>query len=206
MLFLTHEKDSFFNNKAQAAPSSTVYFDPASIAVDGNSTFSLEIKVDPGTNQVYAVAPRVAFDPTKVQVVSIVENSSVFKQVIAKGSFNNSTGAAAIDLLTAFPPDQPVITTPTTVATLTFQAIADGSSSISFTSDTIVGAKGESGNVVSAMNPAAVTVNSKTYTLSDWTNIALHWLQNLSGESNGDYNGDSIVNTRDIGIVMHDWQ
>jgi hypothetical protein len=198
----------FFQEKAEAAPNSTVYFEPASKTVNNNSTFSLEAKVSPGTNQVYAAALRVSFDPTKVRITSITENSSVFGQVIAKSTPDNAnaTGTASIDLMTALAADRPVITSPTTIATFTFQAIGNGSNSISFTDKTVIGAVGESGNVVTTTTPATIVVSARTYSLADWTNIATHWLQPLSGESNGDYNGDSMVNTRDIGIIMHSWQ
>jgi hypothetical protein len=194
---------SFNNYSAQAAPNSTVYFDPATLPVNNNGTFSLDAKINPGTNQIAAVELHISFDQTKVRLNSI-SPSALFYDVLTPASIDNATGNASITLGTGS--GTTYVTSLTTMATFSFTAIGNGTANVNFLNTTLAADPNEGANVITTRNGAVINIGAKTYSLADFQNIAIHWLQSLSGESNGDYNSDSIVNTRDIGIIMHSWQ
>lgn len=194
----------FFKNQAEASPSSTLFFDPSAIVVNSNNTFVLNAKINPGTNQVTGVEMHVNFDPAKVRLVSIAK-SDQFPIEVQAAQFNNENGTASIALATGLS-NPPVVTTTTAVAVFTFQAVGAGNSNIYPTLDSIIIDAFESTSVLVSTGNTVVTIGNKTYNLDDWKNIANHWLQSLSGESNGDYNGDKAINARDIGIIMHNWK
>jgi hypothetical protein len=193
----------FNNYNVQAAPNSTVYFDPATQTINNNGTFSLDAKINPGTNQIAAVELHISFDQTKVRLDSI-SPSTLFYDVLTPSAINNTAGNASITLGTGS--GTTYATSLATMATFSFTTIGNGTANVNFLDTTLAADPNEGENVITAKSGAVITVNARTYSLADWTNIATHWLQPLSGESNGDYNGDSIVNTRDIGIIMHSWQ
>lgn len=203
LIAITVSYFSFNNYNAQAAPNSTVSFDPATLSVNNNGTFSLDAKINPGTNQIAAVELHISFDQTKVRLDSI-SPSTLFYDVLTPSSIDNTTGKASIALGTGS--GTTYATSLSTMATLSFTTIGDGTANVNFLDTTLAADPNEEGNVITARSGAVININTRTYTLADWTNIATHWLQSLGGESNGDYNGDSVVNTRDIGIIMHSWQ
>jgi cell division septal protein FtsQ len=71
-------------NQTQAAANSTLLFNPASVSVAGNQQFTLDARINPGTNAVSAVELRVTFDQTKFRLDSIAA-SSIFSLELAAG-------------------------------------------------------------------------------------------------------------------------
>lgn len=197
-----------FHNKdrAEAAPNSTVYINPSSATPAQNSAFNLDAVINPGTNSVSAVEIHVVFDPARLRLNSITPNSvsGAFTDILQAAQINNSNGTASIILSTGGS-SSGYVTSITTMATLNFTAIASGTSSVNLTG-TMAAAQNESSDVITTRTGATVTAAApRTYSITDFQNIATHWLQSLSGEPNGDYNGDNFVNTRDIGVIMHSW-
>lgn len=194
-------------NRAEAAPNSTVYFNPSSVTPALNSAFNLDAVINPGTNSISAVEVHVTFDHTKLHLNSITPNSvsGAFTDILQAAQIDNNAGTGSIILSTGGS-STGYVTSITTMATFNFTVIASGSSTVGL-AGTMAAAQGESGDVITTRTGATVTVASvRTYSLTDFQNIVTHWLQSLSGESNGDYNGDSVINTRDIGVIMHSWQ
>ncbi len=162
-------------NQTQAAANSTLLFNPASVSVAGNQQFTLDARINPGTNAVSAVELRVTFDQTKFRLDSIAA-SSIFSLELAAASINNVNGTASIAL--AVPLANPSVTTTSTIATFTFTALASVTgSSIAFTTASIASADGESGNAIVTRTPATVTVDGTPPTI---TNIT-------SSQTNGTY-------------------
>ena len=60
LLFLV----GFAQKKAEAAPESSIYFDPASLSSAVGGTFTLDAKINPGSNLVYGVDAAITFDPS----------------------------------------------------------------------------------------------------------------------------------------------
>lgn len=208
LLFIATAFFIFRHSKSvMAAANSTVYFSPATVSVNNGSTFALDARLNPGTNQVIGVELHISYDPSRVHITSFTKNNSALGAEIIAPIYDNSTGKAEMTYFTSFSATPPIITTDSSVATINFQAVGEGSSNISYDASTVVSDLNDSNNVVQTRTPVQVTVGTatKTYTITDFTNIATHWLQNVTGEVNGDYNADGKANSRDMGIVMHSW-
>lgn len=53
--------------------------------------------------------------------------------------------------------------------------------------------------------PVSVTTLARRYTIADFAALVSRWLQNVTSDPS-DVNNDGVVNTRDIGIMMSNWQ
>lgn len=194
----------FFSGRkvVEAAPASTLFFDPATVTVTNNQAFSLNARINPGTNQITAVDMKVTFDASKFRLDTISSNSTAFPQVLQAAQIDNAAGTASIILGAPFSPLTPVTTT-TTVATFNFTAIGtSGTGNISFASGTQASALNEPSNVLIQMTPSQVTIG-RTYGISDFTALVADWLQTKT--SVADVNGDGKINARDLGIMMSNW-
>lgn len=196
---------SFGNQEtALAAPDSTVYFEPATASVGLNSDFTLDVMINPGTNQVNGVGLRIAFDPTKFRLDSISNVGSPLTVILPGASTDNSAGTASADFGIAA--GSPSVTAISKVATLTFHSLAAvDSSSVSFSGSTYAVATGETVDVLTIRSAAAITVTSVAYGNADFAGLAVNWLKTGAGYE-ADLNSDEVVNTRDIGIMMSSWQ
>ncbi|QQS15939.1 MAG: fibronectin type III domain-containing protein [Candidatus Moraniibacteriota bacterium] len=61
------------------------------------------------------------------------------------------------------------------------------------------------GNQSAQTSAISVKTLAKTYSISDFTALVSVWLQNVTNNPS-DVNNDGVVNTRDIGIMMSNWQ
>lgn len=191
---------------ARAAPASTIRLEPSTLTVTNGQAFSLEAKINPGTNQVSSVELHVTFDATNFQIIGIVA-SPRFPLILSSEQLDNTAGTATITATVSLPSagNQPnYVTTDTTFATLSFRAIGQNStSSISIAPQTEAAAYEEVSNVITGRTPAQITIGRR-YTNADFALLAADWLRNLSS-SPADLNLDSTVDTRDLGIMMSNW-
>ncbi len=149
--------------RSRAAPSSNLTFTPSSQSVNVGDAFTLEATVDPGENFVSFVQFSVTYDPAYLEVVAIEPNIAAFPltldgPTITDGSASISVGIGS-DVTKA-------IQTPTTVATVRFQALAATGTTptnITYTTGTTqvlsLSADDQPGeNVLSSATPAQVTI------------------------------------------------
>lgn len=161
-----------YHKSSQAAPNSTIAFSPASISVGPSQNFNLNAQINPGSNQVSAVELHVTFDPAKITLTSMSAPSSW--NVLQAAGINNTAGTASI-IVGVSPQSPPVyVTTTTTVASLSFTVKTLGTSStspVAFASTTQAAANGETGNVITTMTNATVTINAAPPTLAQVTAV-----------------------------------
>ena len=149
--------------RSRAAPSSNLTFTPSAQSVNVGDDFTLEATVDPGQNFVSFVQFSLTFDPQYLEVTSIEPNITAFPltldgPTITDGSASISVGIGS-DVTKA-------IQTPTTVATVHFQALAATGATptnITYTTGTTqvlsLSADDQPGeNVLSSATPAQVTI------------------------------------------------
>lgn len=161
-----------FRSKATAA--TTLSFSPLSKTVHTGDQFSADITVDPGTNQVSAIQLRVVYDQSKIATAAagITANKSAFPQTLEGpfyGPCQQTTCTISYSLGIGADPTK-VITTPTTVATITFVALAtsDVTTQVTFSDQTKVYStlpsdnSGE--NVLSSTNPLTLQIISANTT------------------------------------------
>jgi hypothetical protein len=186
-----------------ASPASVISLMPQSVATSQGQDFSLEAKITPNSNQITAVEVHINYDATKFQISSIA-GGSAFPSVLQAGQFDNSAGTASI-IVGVAPSNPPApVTTETTVATFNFNAIGQsGTSNVTFTTNTVAAAIGESGNVITTRNYAQITMG-RTYGNSDFAALVSDWQKNLDN-SPADVNADNVVNSKDLGVMMSNW-
>jgi len=115
----------------QPQGSARVYFSPASVDTSVGQNFSVTLVLDGGTD--VAAAPMIAqFDPKFVKLNDIVQGdlfTAGGKAPVFAKNIQNDSGRASIQLNVA--PSDPGVTIPSgRLVTLSFQAVAPGSSNI----------------------------------------------------------------------------
>lgn len=193
---------STFMFKAQASPASSISLEPATTTVAKDQTFSLDAKINPGTNQVTAVEMHLTFDANKFQI-SDISPSSVFSSVLQAGQYYNSAGTATVIVgIPAANPPRPVVSD-STVATITFRTIGQsGTFPIGFSAETKASALNETGDVIIRRTPAQITIGRR-FGNADFAVLASDWLE--AKPSDADVNTDGKINSQDLGIMMSNW-
>lgn len=144
-----------FPMTAHAAVDGALSFDQANVSVNVGDTVTLVARVDPGTNEVGAVALDVTFDQTVLRLDSITR-SAAFNTTLAGPTINNTNGTGALDVALLTGPAT-YITVPSDVATFVFTSLAAGNNSpVNFAVTSNASAHGSS--VVATRTGSQVTV------------------------------------------------
>lgn len=142
--------------RKKAAPATTLSLTPATVTKQVGETFSLEVTIDTGENQVVAAEVHLIFDPDKLEAQTIT-NSTLFPNILTSGVVDRGTASITVGAADVKTP----IKGGGTVAVARFKALAGTTSPISvrFAQNTFVGGLGEgSTNVLVGSTPATVTV------------------------------------------------
>lgn len=147
--------------RKRAAPATTLALSPAAISKNVGDTFSLDVSLDPGTNQVIAVEIHLAFDPDKLEAQTIT-NSSLFSNILTSGVVDRGTATITVG---ATDTRHPIIQ-PGTAAVVRFRALAktDAPVSVRFSPNTQVTGLGETTNILVGTTPTTVTITGGTVT------------------------------------------
>ena len=121
----------------------------ASVAV--NETFTVTVTLDTKTYEVSAVDLKLTFPSATLQAQS-VQAGTFLASVLTPGA--TGTGTATITLGSG----TTAVKGTGAIATVTFKALAAGAPTVSFSSETQIAAKGQSGNVVDTMTGATVSI------------------------------------------------
>ncbi len=146
----------------KAAPATTLAVTPATTAKKAGDTFTMEIAIDTGENQVVAAELHVTFDPTKLEAQSI-NNGTLFSNILASGTIEAGSASITVGAANA---KEPVKGTGT-VAVVRFKAVAktDSPTAVKLASNTFVGGLGEGAtNVLVGTTPATVTITESQTT------------------------------------------
>ena len=80
--------------RKRAAPASTLSLSPSTTTKKVGDTFTVEVKIDTGTNQVGVIQLRIVYDPAKLQGVDIT-NGPLAPSISVSGKID-ATGKASI--------------------------------------------------------------------------------------------------------------
>jgi len=148
-------------SKVGAAAESTLSFSPSDTTPTVGDTFTVNVNINSGTNEVTGVELHLTFDESKIEAQSITEGTFFTNPNTTTPSISNTNGTISYTLLV--PPGGTGVTGTGTVAVITFKAIAAGNVSLTFSSQTLVTAAGESGVNVLASSPSkTITVGAST--------------------------------------------
>lgn len=140
--------------RSRAAPASTLSFSPSSASKQLGDTFSLDVIVNTGTNTISAADLVINSDATKVKITGMTVGSYLTTTLLAQ---SHTDSRASVTLGSS--PTSPKQGTGT-LATVTFQVVADtGTAQITFTGSQVAGI-GEQGNVLSGTTPATITMSA----------------------------------------------
>jgi hypothetical protein len=146
--------------RSKAAPATSLALIPANITKNIGDSFDLTVQIDTGLNEIFVAALYIAYDPTKLEAVSIT-NGPLFPNVLISGAIDTA-GKASITVGAAN--QMTPIKGTGIAATVKFKALAatSGPISVQFVNpDTFVGAKQEGAtNVLVGSVPARITINS----------------------------------------------
>jgi len=141
----------FFINQALAAD---VVLMPASGSYSANQTFTISVQADPKGDSINAVEAKLKFDQTKLSVVSISKGTA-FSLWTTEPAFNNAAGT--IDFGGGSPSPFSVRST---LVSITFRALTEGSAAVSFTNASALAADGLGTDVLKASPGGTYTVTT----------------------------------------------
>lgn len=123
-----------------------------------NDEFDVDVMLDPGTNQVIATKLVITYDPTKLQGVSITPNASAFSSTLEGPTLTSGTMSIT---LTIGVDVTKAIQTKTKAATIKLKALAEGTSSLTFSDQSNVTSTSDpETNVIALKTPLAITVGA----------------------------------------------
>ncbi len=141
---------------APQADAAYLKFDKATVTTQANQTFTVDVIVDAGTDQITSTDIWVLYDPTALEA-QLVTNGTFFSAV----TNNLSSGKVSITALIVEPGTYK--TGAGTVATITFKALKDGTTDLTFDCRTDVSNSSKIiKNDVNATNIIACSQNVKT--------------------------------------------
>jgi len=215
-------------NKSKAGSGVSLYFDPQNPTLGLNSNFTLNIKVNPGSEKVSAAELYLTFDKDKLQITSI-ESVTAFSAGVAPKTFlkdpvtDNSLGKASV--IVGVLPEAPVGSISDVVIIKGKTKNVPGNTLISITHDSKAAAinKIPNVNVIETYGQASLNITAPTNTPTPTptptvtptgtptptptgtaTSTATPTASPTGSPSAkvGDVNGDGMVNLIDIGIVV----
>lgn len=146
--------------RKKAAPATTLTLTPTTLTKGVGEEFTLEARMDTGSNQIVAVDLDLSFDPTKLEA-QWIHNGTMFPNILSSGVVGSGTVSIALGATTTTTP----ITGTGTVATIKFKALAATTSPVAvrFTTETFVGALNEgSTNALTSSIPATITIGGSS--------------------------------------------
>lgn len=157
--------------KAGATPATTIAFVNPTRSVNVGDTFTFDISLNPGSNQISFVKLTINWDATKLQLTptpnctfdatkSLCPNTSVFPSVL-QGPTENS-GSATVTLSVGGSASNIISSNQPSIAKITFKALTAGTAPVSFGSDSqalsISSSDQFNENVLLPTQPGSVTI------------------------------------------------
>ena len=213
-------------NKSKAGSGVSLYFDPQNSTSGLNSNFTLNIKVNPGSEKVSAAELYLTFDKDKLQITSI-ESVTAFSAGVAPKTFlkdpvtDNSLGKASV--IVGVLPEAPVGSISDVVIIKGKTKNVPGNALITIAQNSKAVAIGKDSNVIETYGQASLNITAPTNTPTPTptptvtptgtptptptgtaTSTATPTASPAGSPSAkvGDVNGDGMVNLIDIGIVV----
>jgi hypothetical protein len=144
---------SAFVLTANSAYAADVLLSPASGSYNQGQTFTVNVTADPKGDSINAVEADLKFDPAVLSVVSVGKEGSAFSLWTTEPEFSNSAGTIAFGGGSPTP-----FSSRSTLMTVTFRALAEGSGSVSFGTASALAADGRGTDVLDASTGGTYTV------------------------------------------------
>ncbi len=142
--------------RKKAAPATSLAFSPATVTKKNGETFSLEVTIDTGSNQVVAAELHVVYDPAKLEAQSIT-NGSLFPNILTSSQIERGTASITVGAVSATKP----VAVAGSIAVVRFKTLESTESPVTvrLAPNTFVGGIGEGAtNVLIGTTPATITI------------------------------------------------
>jgi hypothetical protein len=152
-VFLVNQQQEL---RKKAAPATTLAFSPATVNKKVGETFSLEVTIDTGANQVVAAELHIVYDPEKLEALTIT-NGSLLPNILTSGQIERGAASITVGATSATKP----ISVAGAIAVVRFKTLekTDAPVSVRLAQNTFVGSIGEGAtNVLVGTTPANITI------------------------------------------------
>ena len=173
-------------------PDSTLEIHPSSTTQSLGKTFMLDIVIDTGVNETVATEVHLNYNPSIVKVVDITPGTFFSNFVETIKNIDNQTGL--LQHVLHIPTNASPVRGTDVLARITFEALSEGTTTLTFGNRTIV---------------AAINLDGRNALRSKRDGIIIVRRASLPGDINdmGTYCGDGVVNILDYTILYeHFWE
>ncbi len=139
------------------ASAADLVLSPGSGSYSVGQTFTATVRAVPGGDNVNAVEASLNFDQTKLSVVSVSKDGSVFSLWTTEPAFSNSAGTIEFGGGSPTP-----FTTTSNILNITFRTLAEGVGAVSFGDSSVLAADGRGTDVFNNATGASYTVAAAT--------------------------------------------
>lgn len=142
-----------------------VVLSPSTGSYGQNQTFTVTIQAVPGSGEsINAVESTLTYDTSRLSVVSVSKNGSVFSLWTTEPTFSNSAGTIEFGGGSPTP-----FSSRSTLLTVTFRASGQGDATVSFQNASALAADGQGTDVLSGTGNGTYSITEQTTTPSDDT-------------------------------------
>jgi len=142
-----------FLSTAHSAYAADVLLSPASGSYSAGETFVVSVTADPKGDSINAVEADLTFDKNVLSVVSVAKTGSAFSLWTTEPKFSNSAGTIEFGGGSPTP-----FSSRSTLMTITFRTLAEGSGTVSFGGASALAADGRGTDVLGASTGGTYTV------------------------------------------------
>lgn len=143
----------FLMSVSSVVHAADVLLSPATGSYSQGQTFTVNVTADPKGASINAVEAALTFDKTVLSVVSVAKTGSAFSLWTTEPEFSNSAGTITFGGGSPTP-----FSNKSTLMTVTFRALAEGSGAVAFSSASALAADGRGTDVLEASPGATYTV------------------------------------------------
>ena len=152
--------------REKAAPSTNLSLVSDTDSPIVGQSFSALVNINTGENQVIGAEMYITYDPLKLEIVSVDKGTFLPNPVIIGPDIDNSSGTLSYTIY--IPPGSTPVTGSGTLAVIEFKTKQEGSATVSFTSESKVGAVQEGGvNVLVGTTPLSLNIQGTSVELTN---------------------------------------
>jgi hypothetical protein len=146
-----------FTSIPSFASAASLYLSPATGVFSVGATFRVDVLLDTEGSAVNAAEGTLSFNAGQVKVLSVTNTNSIFNLWAVEPTFDNGGGTIT------FGGGSPKGYTGSAgkVVTITFQALRESTSKVSFTAGAALAADGQGTNVIASMREGAYTIRAR---------------------------------------------
>lgn len=158
-VFLVQQRQEL---RTKAEPATTLQLVPDNSAPEVDEIFSVDVDISTNENEIYIAQLEIKHEPNKIVALEVTLGDFFTNPEITGPVINNDNGTVFYELKLPLGSDPQQGNG--TLATITYQGMSPGITVIDFGANTVVGASQEDVNVIAALIPATIDIQSSLVT------------------------------------------